>query len=53
VRAIAEGKVTSVGGRDVPVGAQTICVHSDTPNAVQIAAAVRAAIKRESVRSQA
>ena len=53
LRAIAEGKVTSIGGRDVLVGAQTICVHSDTPNAVQIAAAVRAAIKRGVARSQA
>ena len=49
----AEGRVTSIGGRDVAVRAQTICVHSDTPNAVAIAAAVRAAIKREPVRTQA
>jgi UPF0271 protein len=53
LRAIAEGKVTSVGGRDLAVGAQTICVHSDTPNAVAIAAAVRAAIKSGPARSQA
>jgi UPF0271 protein len=46
VRAIAEGKVRSVGGVDVDVGAETICVHSDTPNAQDIAAAVRAAIPR-------
>ena len=49
LRAIAEGKVASVGGRDITVGAETICVHSDTPNAVAIAAAVRAAIKRPNV----
>jgi 5-oxoprolinase (ATP-hydrolysing) subunit A len=47
-RAIAEGKVKSVGGVDVRVGADTICVHSDTPNAVDIAAAVRAAVPRAS-----
>ena len=47
-RAIAEGKVRSLGGVDVKVGAETICVHSDTPNAVAIAAAVRAAIPRAS-----
>ena len=45
-RAIAEGKVKSVGGVDVKVGADTICVHSDTPNAVAIAAAVRAVVPR-------
>ena len=46
LRAIAEGKVRSVGGKDVAVGAQSICVHSDTPNAVAIAAAVRAVVPR-------
>jgi UPF0271 protein len=45
VRAIKEGKVKTVGGRDASVGAETICIHSDTPNAVAITAAVRDAIK--------
>ncbi|HUF45432.1 MAG TPA: LamB/YcsF family protein [Aestuariivirgaceae bacterium] len=45
VRAIKEGKVTSIGGKDVVVRADAICVHSDTPNAVAIATAVRAAVK--------
>jgi UPF0271 protein len=45
VRAIKEGKVRSVGGKDVAVGADAICVHSDTPNAVAIATAVRDAVK--------
>ena len=44
VRAMKEGKVTSVGGVDVTVRADTICVHSDTPNAVSLAQAVRNAI---------
>lgn len=44
VRAIREGKVASVGGRDVAVRADAICVHSDTPNAVAVARAVREAI---------
>lgn len=44
VRAMKEGKVTSVGGVDVTVRADTICVHSDTPNAVALAQAVRDAI---------
>lgn len=45
VRAIREGKVVSVGGKDVAVRADAICVHSDTPNAVAIAAAVREAVR--------
>ena len=44
-RAVEEHKVRSVGGRDLPVRADTICVHSDTPNALDIAAAVRDAVK--------
>lgn len=52
-RAISESKVTTVGGRDVRVGAETICVHSDTPNAVAIASAVRGAVPRQANRSQA
>ena len=45
LRAVEEHKVLSIGGRDLPVRADTICVHSDTPNALDIAAAVREAVK--------
>ena len=45
IRAMREGKVSSVGGVDVSVRADAICVHSDTPNAVAVAHAVRAAVK--------
>ena len=34
VRAVREGKTQSVDGNDVAVRADAICVHSDTPNAV-------------------
>ena len=44
VRAIREGKVKSVGGKDIAVRADAICIHSDTPNAVAIASAVRKAV---------
>jgi 5-oxoprolinase (ATP-hydrolysing) subunit A len=40
-RAIVEGKTKSVSGEDVAVRADSICVHSDTPNAVEVARAVR------------
>jgi len=39
-RAINEGLVDSVNGVSVKVGADSICVHSDTPNAVEVAQAV-------------
>jgi 5-oxoprolinase (ATP-hydrolysing) subunit A len=43
-RAVAEGLTASVGGRDVGVVAESICVHSDTPNAPAVAKAVHAAL---------
>jgi len=45
LRAITEGKSTATDGSDFPVRCETICIHSDTPNAVQIAQAVRAVIR--------
>jgi UPF0271 protein len=44
VRAVKDGKTESVGGVDVAVRADCICVHSDTPNAVAVAKAVREAV---------
>jgi UPF0271 protein len=40
VRALKEGLVRSLGGKDIPVRAETICVHSDTPGADVVAKAV-------------
>ena len=45
VRAVTEGKATSINGREIPMRADSVCVHSDTPNAVELAAAVRAALE--------
>ena len=44
VRAIREGLTSSINGKDVPVRADSICIHSDTPNAVAVAMAVAAAV---------
>ncbi|MFR9728190.1 LamB/YcsF family protein [Saccharopolyspora sp. MS10] len=39
--AVLRGTVTSVSGAEVPVRADSICLHGDRPNAVEIARAVR------------
>lgn len=44
LRAVAEGRLVTVGGKELPVTATTVCIHSDTPNAVEIARAVRDAL---------
>ena len=41
---VKEGVAESVNGAKVNVRADCICVHSDTPNAVQVAQAVKAAV---------
>ena len=38
LRVMRDHAVTTTGGRDIPVKAATVCVHSDTPSAVAIAA---------------
>ena len=43
--AIINGYVVSVDGTEVPIEAQTLCIHSDTPNAVSIAEAVKESIQ--------
>ncbi|MDB5526648.1 MAG: lactam utilization protein LamB [Rhizobium sp.] len=43
-RAVDEGLTQSVTGHDVRVLAETICVHSDTPNALAVARAVHGAL---------
>jgi UPF0271 protein len=45
LRAIEEGKTASVNGVDVAVGSDCVCVHSDTPNALEVAQRVRETIK--------
>jgi 5-oxoprolinase (ATP-hydrolysing) subunit A len=44
-RAVGEGLTRSANGKDVAVVAQSICVHSDTPNAVEVAKAVHQALE--------
>jgi len=41
---IVNGSVTAVDGSSVPIDAESICCHGDTPGAVAIAAAVRQAL---------
>jgi UPF0271 protein len=43
-RVLAEGVATAQSGADIPMKADCICVHSDTPGAVQVARAVRDAV---------
>jgi UPF0271 protein len=50
LRMLREGKVRSVEGRDVEVRGETICVHGDTPGAVEFARELRTRLESEGVR---
>lgn len=50
LRMLREGKVRSVEGRDVDVRGETICVHGDTPGAVEFAHELRTQLENEGVR---
>jgi 5-oxoprolinase (ATP-hydrolysing) subunit A len=53
LRMLREGKVRSVEGRDVDVRGETICVHGDTPGAVEFARELRTQLEREGVKIMA
>jgi UPF0271 protein len=46
---IEEGYVTSLGGKRVPVAADTLCLHGDQPGAVQFAVALRKAFLERNI----
>ena len=47
---VRTGVVSSVDGRPVPIVAESLCVHGDTPGAADIARAVRIGLTRAGVR---
>ncbi|MDP9344483.1 MAG: 5-oxoprolinase subunit PxpA [Actinomycetota bacterium] len=51
VRVFAEGVAVAQSGREIPMRADCVCVHSDTPGAPELARAVRQAL-REAQQSQ-
>lgn len=50
VRMLRDGKVTSVDGRDIEVKAETVCVHGDTPGAVDFVRNLRVELEIQGVR---
>ncbi|MBI3976127.1 MAG: LamB/YcsF family protein, partial [Armatimonadetes bacterium] len=49
-RLVTEGLVTAVSGETIAVRADTLCMHSDTPGAAALAAAVRRVLLDAGVR---
>ncbi len=53
LRMLREGRVRSVQGNDVNVRAETICLHGDTPGAVEFACELRSQLESHGVRISA
>jgi len=53
VRMVKEGKVTAITGEDVPLRADSICVHGDNPSAVEFVREIRKTFTEEGIRIEA
>ena len=53
VRMLKEGKIRAIDGSDVVVRPETICLHGDTPGAVEFARILRARLESEGVEIRA
>lgn len=49
IRMVKEGKVTAITGEEVPLKADSVCVHGDNPSAVEFVKNIRAAFEAEGV----
>ena len=49
VRMVKEGRVTAITGEEVPLRADSICVHGDNPSAVEFVKNIRARLIQEGV----
>ncbi|KPQ06541.1 MAG: UPF0271 protein [Rhodobacteraceae bacterium HLUCCA12] len=49
LRACREGRVETVDGQDIAIDFESICFHSDTPGALEIGRAVRAALTENGI----
>ncbi len=53
VQMIKFGMVKSISGKEIPISADTICIHGDTPQALHLARIMRAKFAREQIEVQA
>ena len=49
LRLASEGKVTASDGNDIDFAADTICLHGDTPGAVEMAASVKSTFESSGI----
>jgi 5-oxoprolinase (ATP-hydrolysing) subunit A len=49
VTMVTSGRVTAIDGTHIAVSVESVCVHGDSPGAVQIATAVRQRLTQDGV----
>ena len=49
VRMVVEGRARAITGEEIDVQAASLCIHGDTPGAVEMAAAIRKGLEAEGV----
>ena len=49
VKVAKEGKIDTIDGKLIDVNGCTVCIHGDSPNAVEVAAAVRKSLENSGV----
>jgi len=50
---VKDKSVKSIEGQDIPISAQTICVHGDTPGAVEMIKTIREKLEGNGIKFQA
>jgi 5-oxoprolinase (ATP-hydrolysing) subunit A len=49
IRMVRDGTVRAIDGTDIPLRADTICIHGDGPHAAEFASALRSAFERAGI----
>ncbi len=49
IRMVKEGTVTAVSGKDIPIQADSVCVHGDGEKALAFVERIREALKKEDI----
>ncbi|MBI4201433.1 MAG: LamB/YcsF family protein [Chloroflexi bacterium] len=49
IKMVTQGKATAINGEEIPLHAETLCLHGDTPGAVKLAAALRSKLEAAGV----
>lgn len=51
LRACIDGKVRTIDGDDIDIDFDSVCIHSDTPGALELVRETRDALVREGIRT--